>query len=294
MDMTVVKPASLLLFLAATAFAAYYAIPRAKHGRLADKLNTDEVEASGQSRLIFTFKPFYSILMPIIRRLPLPRYKDRIKRYIITAGMESDIVPDDIIGFQIAAMLLFLFMGNVFFDNILLRIMLAVVGLCYPYLWLNEQKKNRQAAIVLSMPDIVDMLSLSVEAGLSFNAAVQKICDIYRQDKDPFVVELYLMDKNIRLGRSNEEALKIMASRVDLMELDSLCSTLIQANKMGSSIAGVLRSQAERMRSERFMKAEKLGAQASQKLLLPMMVFIFPIIFIIIFGPYVIQFILGK
>jgi len=143
------------------------------------------------------------------------------------------------------------------------------------------------------MPDVVDMLSLSVEAGLSFNAAVQKVCYIYRHDKDPFVVELYLMDQNIKLGRSREESLKIMADRVDLMELDSFSSILIQANKMGSSIAEVLKSQADRMRSERFLKAEKVGAQASQKLLLPMMLFIFPIIFVVIFGPYIVKMVMG-
>jgi len=136
---------------------------------------------------------------------------------------------------------------------------------------------------------VVDILSLSVEAGLAFNVAVQKVCEIYRKDTDPFVVELYLMDQNIKFGRSRNEALKIMAERVDLMELDSFTSTLIQAEKMGSSISTVLRYQAERMRSERFMKAERLGAQASQKLLVPMMVFIFPVIFIVIFGPYLIQ-----
>jgi tight adherence protein C len=239
------------------------------------------------------FKPIYHLLIPLIHWLPIPGYKSRTNKYVITAGLESQVNGNDILGFQFSIMLVFAFCGFIYFDSYFSIFLAAAAGLAYPYLWLYEKKKQRQEKIKLSMPDVVDMLSLSVEAGLAFNAAVQKVCYIYRHDKDPFVVELYLMDQNIKLGRSREEALKVMADRVDLMELDSFSSILIQANKMGSSIAEVLKSQADRMRSERFLKAEKIGAQASQKLLLPMMVFIFPIIFIVIFGPYVIKMVMG-
>jgi tight adherence protein C len=290
MDMSLYKSVALLLFFAGTAAFVYAAVPR----KTAGGLGTRDAEPSGQARIVLLFKPFYLILLPLISRLPLRGYRDRIRRMITTAGLDGEVEPDDIIGFQVTTTLLFVFMSSVFFNALVIRILAGILGFFYPYLWLREQKTQRQQAISLSMPDVVDMLSLSVEAGLSFNAAVQKICDIYRGEKDPFVQELYLMDKNIRLGRSSEEALKLMAERVDLMELDSFASTLIQAGKMGSSISPVLRSQAERMRAERFMKAERLGAQASQKLLIPMMIFIFPIIFIIIFGPYIVKLVLGQ
>jgi tight adherence protein C len=260
---------------------------------LSEKSKDDDFEIPEESRFILAFKPFYQLFRPLVQWLPVPGYKSRMNKYVITAGLEGQVNGNDMIGFQCSIMLLFVFIGFLYLDSYIGIFFAAIAGLAYPYLWLYEKMKQRQEKIRLSMPDVVDMLSLSVEAGMSFNAAVQKVCHIYRHDKDPFVVELYLMDQNIRLGRSREEALKVMSERVDLMELDSFSSILIQANKMGSSIAEVLKSQADRMRSERFLKAEKIGAQASQKLLLPMMVFIFPVIFIVIFGPYVVKMVMG-
>ena len=287
MDTGIIKLIAFLMFLSGIFFLIYNILPRSLPGT--GMKDEDEFVIGDESRFILMFKPFYQVLLPAIRKLPLAGYKARMKKYIITAGMDEQVDSNDMIGFQISVMLLFIFMGMVLFDGLFVLFFSALIGLGYPYLWLYGKKKDRQEKIRLSMPDVVDILSLSVEAGLAFNVAVQKVCEIYRKDNDPFVVELYLMDQNIKFGRSRNEALKIMAERVDLMELDSFTSTLIQAEKMGSSISTVLRYQAERMRSERFMKAERIGAQASQKLLVPMMLFIFPVIFIVIFGPYLIQ-----
>ncbi len=292
-SLSFIKPLSYLLFFGAIGFFIYTIVSGSTKLAISGKAQIDDFDISEESKFILMFKPFYQLFSPLIKWLPLPGYKKRMNKYVVTAGLEGQVNGNDMIGFQFSIMLVFVFCGFIYFDSILSRLLAAAIGLVYPYLWLYEKKKQRQERIKLSMPDVVDMLSLSVEAGLSFNAAVQKVCHIYRHDKDPFVVELYLMDQNIKLGRSREEALKIMADRVNLMELDSFSSILIQANKMGSSIAEVLKSQADRMRSERFLKAEKMGAQASQKLLLPMMVFIFPIIFIVIFGPYVVKMIMG-
>ncbi len=292
-SLSFIQPLSYLLFFGATLFFIYTMVSGSKKLAISENARDDDFEIAEESRFILMFRPFYRVLSPLIEWLPLPGYKSRMNRYVVTAGLEGQVNGNDMIGFQVSIMLVFVFCGFIYFDSTLSILLAAAAGLAYPYVWLYEKKKERQERIKLSMPDVVDMLSLSVEAGLSFNAAVQKVCNIYRHDKDPFVVELYLMDQNIKLGRSREEALKIMADRVELMELDSFASILIQANKMGSSIAEVLKSQADRMRSERFLKAEKLGAQASQKLLLPMMLFIFPVIFIVIFGPYLVKFIMG-
>jgi tight adherence protein C len=292
-SLSFIKPLSYLLFFGAIGFFIYTMMSGRKGIDLSEKNKDDDFEIPEEARFILAFKPFYQLVSPLIHWLPIPGYKSRMNKYVVTAGLESQVNVNDMIGFQCTIMLVFVFCGFIYFDSTVSIFLAAIAGLAYPYLWLYEKKKQRQEKIRLSMPDVVDMLSLSVEAGLAFNAAVQKVCYIYRHDKDPFVVELYLMDQNIKLGRSREEALKVMADRVDLMELDSFSSILIQANKMGSSIAEVLKSQADRMRSERFLKAEKIGAQASQKLLLPMMVFIFPIIFIVIFGPYVIKMVMG-
>lgn len=282
-------PLGYLLFFGSVLLLVYILASDTKSMNGAHQTLADDFEIPEEAQFVLKFRPFYRIFAPIVEKLPLPAYKGRMKRYAVTAGIEGQVSGEDMIGFQITMMLLFTAMGAIYFNSFFGILISTIIGLIYPYLWLAEKKKQRQEKIRLSMPDIIDMLSLSVEAGLSFNAAVQKVCDVYRHDKDPFVVELYLMDQNIKLGRSRDEALKIMADRVDLMELDSFTSILIQANKMGSSIADTLKAQAERMRAERFLNAEKIGAQASQKLLIPMMIFIFPVIFIVIFGAYIIQ-----
>ena len=288
-----IPPFGYLLFFAAIMFLVYSLASGARQMAGAETAGADDFEIPEAARFVLLFRPFYRIFTPLIETLPMPGYKARMKRYAVTAGIEGQVDGNDMIGFQITTMFLFMVMAYVYFHSLFAVLVAGVAGLGYPYLWLYEKKKQRQEAIRLSMPDIIDMLSLSVEAGLSFNAAVQKVCDVYRHEKDPFVVELYFMDQNISLGRSRDEALKSMAERVELTELDSFTSILIQANKMGSSIAETLKAQAERMRAERFLNAERIGAQASQKLLIPMMVFIFPIIFIVIFGPYVVKMVMG-
>ncbi len=291
--MEFIKLPAFLLFFGGILFLTLNLVRMGRHIEAAGKPQASDFVIPEESRFVLLFKPFYRFFLPLIDRLPIDHYRQRLKKYAVAAGLENDVSGSDIIGFQLTTMLIFGILGLMLFDNGLYIALAAIFGLAYPYLWLADKKKQRQEKIKLSMPDVVDMLSLSVEAGLAFNAAVQKVCEVYRHDKDPFVVELYLMDQNIKLGRSRDEALKIMAERVEVPELDSFASILIQANKMGSSIADVLKSQADRMRSERFMNAEKIGAQASQKLLIPMMLLIFPIIFIVIFGPYVIKLIMG-
>ncbi|MEZ4549579.1 MAG: type II secretion system F family protein [Desulfobacterales bacterium] len=291
--LSLIAPFGYLLFFCAILFMVYSLAAGARQMAGPQTAGADDFEIPEAALFILMFRPFYRIFTPLIEKLPIPGYKARMKRYATIAGIESQADGNDIIGFQITIMLLFMVMAYIYFHGLFAVLVAGAAGLGYPYLWLYEKKKQRQEAIRLSMPDIIDMLSLSVEAGLSFNAAVQKVCDVYRHDKDPFVVELYLMDQNISLGRSRDEALKIMAERVELAELDSFTSILIQANKMGSSIAETLKAQAERMRAERFLNAERIGAQASQKLLIPMMIFIFPIIFIVIFGPYVVKMVMG-
>lgn len=291
MSLSLLRNLGLLLFFAASFFVVYWLFPRKKEQEIKKKFEDDEMALGESARFVNIFRPFFQILLPIIKKLPLSGYKNKVEKYAVTAGIEKELSGDDFIGFQITTTILFGILAFLLFKGAVSVFFGAILGLCYPHLWLLEKKKKRQQAILATMPDVVDMLSLSVEAGLDFNAGIKRICDIYREDKDPFVTELYLLGQNIKLGRSREEALRNMSDRVDIQELYSFTSVLIQAEKMGSSISDVLKSQAIRLRQDRFMTAERAGAIASQKLLVPMMLLIFPIIFIVIFGPYVLQFI---
>jgi tight adherence protein C len=291
MSLSLLKNLGIMLLFAGSFCLVYFLFPKKKEQEFKKKLEDKEIVPGESARFVNMFRPFFSVFLPIIKKLPLSNYKRKIEKYAVTAGIEGEITGDDFIGFQIITALLFGLAVFMLFKNSVFGAFAGILGLGYPYLWLYEKKKKRQEGIVSSMPDVVDMLSLSVEAGLDFNAGLIKVCDIYGKDNDPFVAELSLMRQNMKLGRSREEALRNMADRVDTPELHSFVSILIQAEKMGSSISYVLESQAKRMRQDRFMKAERIGTIASQKLLVPMMLLIFPIIFIVIFGPYILKFI---
>lgn len=249
------------------------------------------------TRLVMAFSPAFPLLRPLIALAPLEGYRTRLRKIIASAGLDRELSVVDFMAFQLACMLLFALLGLVLWKEWIIAVFVGLIGGGYAYLWLWEKKKSRQQEIALSMPNIVDMLSLSVEAGLDFLAAIKRIGEVGAPDgraKDPFIQELQLMYHNIKLGMSTEEALLTMADRVDIQEMHSFVSIIVQAHKMGSSIADVLHSQAVRMRQQRFMKAERMGAVASQKLLIPMMLCIFPILFIIIFAPYILKFIYGR
>jgi tight adherence protein C len=135
-----------------------------------------------------------------------------------------------------------------------------------------------------AMPFIVDLLALSTEAGLDFIGAIQKVVE--KANPSPLVEELEQLLKEIKVGASRSEAMREMAARVNLPEVNSFIAILISADQMGASIGKILRQQSEGIRVERFLRAEKAGAAASQKLILPVVIFILPAVFIMIFGPF--------
>ena len=139
----------------------------------------------------------------------------------------------------------------------------------------------------LGMPYVLDLMTLTMEAGLEFQGAVTRVVE--RAPPTPFTEELTELLKEIQLGKSRAEALRKMAEAIDIPEITSLVAILISTDQMGSPIGPILRAQAETLRVERLVKAEKLGAQASQKILIPIVFLILPAVVLIIFGPLVLQ-----
>ena len=152
-----------------------------------------------------------------------------------------------------------------------------------PEIWLYDAIKRRHLSIQKSLPFVLDLLTLSVEAGMDFISALQRNCKLRRLD--PLNEELLRMTKEIQVGSSRKEALRNMAERVRQPDLKSVASALIQADELGVSIGSILRIQSEQLRSRRFDRAEKLAAEAPVKMLGPLMLCIFPAVFIILLGP---------
>ena len=237
-------------------------------------------------------RPFFSrYIVPIVEDLKIDNTRKILKRKLASAGLTEALTPDELYSFK-----LFLIVGF----PVLLGFMkfawemdvpayafpiAMVVGFFYPdKIWLSAAIKNRQDDIRRAMPFVVDLLALSTEAGLDFMGAIGKVTQ--KAKPSALVQELDMLLKEIKVGSSRAEAMRNMAWRIDMQEMNSFVAVLISADEMGASIGKILRQQSEQIRHERFIRAEKAGAKASQAILLPMVLFIVPAIFILIFGPF--------
>lgn len=295
MDQAVVKNIALLIFFGAVFFLVKTLLTITGTGKTWGGFSASEKTQASIPGLVNIFRPLIVMLLPLTRLLPAPNYRQKITRSLCSAGLDNDFDDNEFLAFQLVCSGLFAFFGIFLFHSLFWTILLALPGLFYPCLWLYEKKTERQRNLIANMPGIVDMLSLSIEAGLDFVGGIQKVCELDENDrKNPFLAELRTLYNFVKLGRSTEDALRIMAERVDLPEVYSFTSILIQSHKMGVSIAKTLKDQSLRIRQQRFVRAERLGSEASQKMLIPVILLIFPVLFIVILGPIILKFIYGR
>jgi len=172
--------------------------------------------------------------------------------------------------------------GGDFISHVLEGALIGFGGYMFPDLWLRQQVQRRQKEIRLALPNALDLLTISVEAGLGFDQALVRVTEKYKNAlSDEFTQVL----NEVRLGRPRLEALDDMGRRVGVEELHSFIQALIQSEQLGVGIAKVLRIQSEEMRRKRRQRAEEQAAQASLKMLFPMIGCIFPTLFIVLMGP---------
>ncbi|MDX6523505.1 MAG: tight adherence protein [Gaiellales bacterium] len=159
----------------------------------------------------------------------------------------------------------------------------AYVGL--PFM-IDMRIRGRRDKIVASLPTVLDLLTLSVEAGMSFDAGLQRVV---KRLRGPLIDELALMLRDSQLGASRSEALSAMAARVDAPEMTSFVRALVQADRLGVPLAQMLRTQADDLRHRLRNEAEEHAMKAPVKMLFPTVLLIFPAVFIVVLGPAVIQ-----
>lgn len=227
------------------------------------------------------------------------KYRKKIRNLIKVGGLTSEINEDEFIGLQIflgVAFPIFLAIMNFSLSLGLTPPMilgLGFIGFFMPQMHCKGTKKNRELSVRADMPFFIDLLALSVEAGLDFFGAIQKIVDKVADAESVLAEEFKTVLKDIKIGSSKTEALKEMAARLDMPEITSFVAVLIDAEASGTSISQVLKDQSVQMRLERFLRAEKAGAQASQLIMLPLMFFILPAVFIMVFGPVAVKMMYG-
>ncbi|MCL2012135.1 MAG: type II secretion system F family protein [Cystobacterineae bacterium] len=232
----------------------------------------------------------------IIRRLGVinrqfmwPAYDHRIRRQLVRAGEPADYHPEEFMALQEIGLVLGLVFGiigtSTFGIHFLWALIPALIGLFYPRIWLNDQVKKRHLKISRALPYNLDLLTLSVEAGLDFTGALGKVVE--KGKPGPLLDEFNLVLKQLKMGKSREESLKSMAYRIDLQAVTQFISALIQADRMGTSLGKVLRIQSVQLRIDRTQRAEKLAGEAPVKMLFPLIACIFPTVFLVLFSPIV-------
>lgn len=158
----------------------------------------------------------------------------------------------------------------------------GLLGFMLPEFWLGQKIGARQKEITLALPDAMDLLVISVEAGLGFDAALARVV---QKSDNALTREFARMMAEMRVGRPRREALKELVARTDVQDLNNFVSALVQAEQLGVSVVQVLVVQADQMRTLRRQRAEEQAQQAPLKMLFPMMFFIFPALCIMILGP---------
>lgn len=211
----------------------------------------------------------------------------RLKR----GGQEYSLTPEQFLGGKIVSALGFALVGLVLANHsgkLVGVLMGGALGFFYPDIWLRDHTLKRNLLILKSLPFFLDIVTLSVEAGLNLTGALQKAVD--RCPPGPLLVEVNRVLRDIRGGKPRVEALRAMADRLDYSPVSSLVSALVQGELMGSSLGPVLRAQSDQRRTERFLRAEKLAMEAPVKMLGPLIMFIFPCTFIVLGFPIVMKF----
>jgi len=219
--------------------------------------------------------------------------QSRLRQMLIYAGIRQEDKINRFIGFKhIAAMIAFAvcmvlgFLGQRTFPVVLLlSIVIGIVGYQFPDLYLKQRIRARQAKIAEGLPDALDLLVICVEAGLGLNAAILRVGNDIRDRCFPLSDELLRVNHDLRGGISREEALRSLSDRNLVEDLKILVGAMILSDRLGTSIADTLRSQADSLRTRIRQKAEEQAAKAGIKMLLPLVLFILPALIIILMGP---------
>ncbi len=218
-------------------------------------------------------------------------YRKKVARYIMVGGLSAELNEDEFIGLQILWGVMFpLFISLMDFALQLgfpLFVIFALIpfGFYLPIMHSLGEKAKREASVRADMPFFIDLLALSVEAGLEFFSAVQKLIDKAKGTESVLAAELAIVIHETQMGSSREEALKKMAQRLDMNEMTSFVAVILDAQASGAPISRVLKEQSEQIRLERFVRAEKAGEKATQTIMIPIMVCIVPAVFIMVLGP---------
>jgi tight adherence protein C len=245
--------------------------------------------------------PLVPNVSPLFKKPAFTKLRTTADKRIVAAGYDDLIKGDELLSLQVVLpptvgllwCLLIMLLIAATHNAALLKVRptLLIMGpallFFYPQIWIKDILKKRHLQIRRQLPFVLDLLTLSVEAGMDFMSSLQR--NVRQGNLDPLSEELLRVIREIQVGKTRREALRDMGSRVNLPDLRAVVNALVQADELGVSIGSILRIQADQIRQRRFERAEKLANEAPVKLLFPLMFFIFPSVFLVLMGPIIVQ-----
>jgi tight adherence protein C len=240
------------------------------------------------------FAPLMEGLTGIARRFTPSGFGEGIAQKLVLAGSPPNLNVDKILVFKLLGLVSVvvwapLVLATGFLSGIMAIVAVVVlwgVSFMYPDVMVNRKIEDRQKQISRKLPDILDLLTISVEAGLGFEQALDRTCTAV---PGALSDEFRRMLHEIRIGSSRADALRAMADRTDVADLRAFILAMLQADAFGVSISRLLRSQADELRTRRRLRAQEQAQKAPVKMLFPLVFCIFPSIFVVILGPAMIQ-----
>ncbi|MCX7842961.1 MAG: type II secretion system F family protein [Clostridia bacterium] len=257
----------------------------------AGKSEEDELSQPIFTRIV---QPLLDDISKAVLKVTPKEIINALEKKVIMAGKPFNLGVKDWINLQAASVVLIPLLTIVtgYFRNAEVRHMvsMSIIGICFgmlaPNFMLSRKAAARQKKIANSLPDVLDLLTVSVEAGLGFDGALAKVID---KMPGPLAMELENVLQEMKVGKQKRDALKDMAERVNVQDLTTFVGSIIQADQLGVGIGNVLRIQSEQMRQKRRQRAQEKAMKAPVKMLIPMVLFIFPTIFSVLIGPIAIK-----
>ncbi|MEE8408006.1 MAG: type II secretion system F family protein [Myxococcota bacterium] len=280
--------AAVILVVLLTAGAAFL-LAHYAGSRVVEQLTPPDRESDRRATEVHKRPYFWTVLIAWIKPFVPGKLGQDIRKRIVQAGGLEGTTPAEIMLYTMVSTTVALAVAILMVattDWAPWKVLSPCIGATVlPFVWLRDQVKKRHLQILRDMPFHLDLLTLCVEAGLDFGAAVARMVD--KGKPCPLREEFNAFLGEIRMGKTRAESLEAMSERVGLPALSSFIGSLIRADKLGSGLGKTLRLQSEQLRVERFQRAEKQAGEAPVKMLFPLVIFIFPTIWIILAGPLV-------
>jgi tight adherence protein C len=240
------------------------------------------------------FAPFVNSLSSLTGRFTPQGYREQVARKLTLAGNPAGLTVDQIVVLKFVGALSIIAWVPLIIFGLGAAGLLAFVAIAVLWggsfmgtdVYLGRRIEDRQHAIAVQLPDILDLLVISVEAGLGFEQALERTTEAV---PGPLADEFRRMLRETRIGATRADALRAMDERADVPELRAFILAMLQADTFGVSIARILRAQADEMRIRRRLRAQEQAQKAPIKMLFPLVFCIFPSIFVVILGPALIQ-----